>query len=315
MTVESGIQSSSKPLRLLAVIVLYKVVSSNSISFLTLEIARRNCLPENLDLKVLLYDNTPDAADPGELPPWVQYELAQRNSGLAGAYNRALEITVAEGYDWLLTLDQDSHLPPDFLTRMTEIGKSFAHDASVAAIVPQLSDRGRLLSPVRIRFAQVVQLPRGFVGFSRSATHAYNSGSMLRVSALVELGGFNELFWLDYLDAWLYTHLSFLGKRVYVAGDLQIEHELSLLDYDNRLSLARFQNHLQAESAFYDLYRGRLEGMVLTLRLTGRLARNMKRGDDPALNRALRTCLKDRILRTKAHRLRDWKRDMEARYA
>jgi len=312
MTAKPCVHPSPKPFRLLAVIVLYKVTPWDSVTFRTLEAARNSLPPDGTDLKILLYDNTPGGIDLGKLPDGVQYELASRNRGLAGAYNRALEIAHSDGFEWLLTLDQDTTLPPGFLLRMTEVGRSFAEDTSVAAVVPQLSDHGKLLSPVSIRFARVAQFPRGFVGFSLDDTHAYNSGSMLRVSILLELGGFNTLFWLDFLDAWLYTHLNLLDKRIFVAGDLQIEHELSLLDCKKRLSPARFRNFLQAESAFCDLYRGGLEGLALTGRLWCRLFLIMKQGSDPAINKAILECLKNRILRSRASRLRDWKREMEA---
>jgi GT2 family glycosyltransferase len=312
MHLETSGCSADHPFRLLAVIVLYKTEARNSVSFLSLEAARKHCSPNDLDLRILLYDNTPEGNKPGDLPCEVLYEHALRNGGLAGAYNRALKIALAEGFEWLLTLDQDTQLPLGFLTRLTEVGRSFAHDSTVAAIAPQLSDHGRRLSPVRIRFARVAQFPLGFVGFSDSETHAYNSGSMLRVNTLEQLGGFNEFFWLDFLDAWLYTQFNLLGKRVFVAGDLQLEHQLSLLDSREGMGLDRFKNWLQAESAFFDLYRGRLEGLALTIRLFLRLLRYLKRGVDPARNGAILACLKKRILHSKTRRLKDWERDMEA---
>lgn len=299
------------PLRILSVIVLYKTAIQDCVALQTLQSARRETSASDLEVKILLFDNTPGATHPSDLPTDVQYELAARNGGLAAAYNRALDVAVSEGREWLITLDQDSRLPCNYLSRMGAIARLFNDDSSVAAVVPQLTDHERLLSPVAVGRVGVSPLPRGFTGFFPRETHAYNSGSMLRVSALTQLGGFSRLFWLDYLDAWLFTHLALLGQRVFVAGDLQIEHELSVLDVGSRLNCSRFQNYLSAESAYVDQYKGWLEAWWLNARLVARWLRNGRRGANVALQKATLLCLKGRLFSTRKQRIIEWKRDME----
>ena len=64
----------------------------------------------------------------------------------------------------------------------------------------------------------------------------------------------------------LHRTLHDAGMRIYVAGDIQVQHELSLQDYRS-LPIDRLRNFLQAESAFFDLYKGALENQVLTATL------------------------------------------------
>jgi len=308
-------ESPERPARILAVIVLYKKSITDCVTLQTFLTAQRKVSDNVLSLKILLFDNTPQAISPTELPKNVQYKAASKNGGLSGAYNYALSIAKSQGYDWLITFDQDSQLPQNYLLRMTEAARSFANDTSVAAVVPQLSDRGLQLSPYTHGFLQMSAILPGFVGFIPGEIHACNSAAMLRVSTLIELGGFSSLFWLDALDQWLYSQFAKINKRVFVDGEIQIEHELSILDVKNRVSHSRYQNFLRAEAAYIDIYRGFPASWVHNLRLAVRWVRNRRAGVDASLQNLLLDCLKGRLLHSKKQRIAEWTSDMEKLHA
>lgn len=311
-THELGINATAPfTVSILAVIVLYKIEPSDSASFMTMQSAARHVSSDKVRLKILLYDNTPGGCDPGILPEYAIYKAARRNEGISGAYNSALEMATTEGFTWLLTLDQDTTLPLNYLSRMSELALDIESNNRVAAIVPRLSDAGRTLSPVRIRFWGVSYLPSTFIGIPQRETHAFNSASLFRVSALRQIGGFNPYFWLDFLDAWVYKQLYRHGRQVYVAGDIQIEHELSLLDSRNRLTSDRFSNIIKAECAYFDLYEGRIRGAALTARLFGRLYRQNKRGEDAAIRQLTKECLQRRLFQSRKLRIDDWRKEIE----
>ena len=304
------------PILLLAVIVLYKMAPADSVSFQTLQEANRRVVDESFRLKIILYDNTPGGQDFGELPSGVQYEAAGQNRGLADAYNRALEIAQAEGLNWLLTLDQDSALPSNFLTGLIEGVSSIADDPTVAAVVPQITGEGRMLSPNYFLFNALPRFfPKGFTGLSARETYAFNSASTLRVDALREVGGYNRLFWLDNSDAYMYRQLYLHGKRVFVAGNIQVEHEFSLFNVSERVSLARYQNIVEAGCAFWDLELGTFAGFYHTAALAYRVYKHWKRGDDPEIRRATLNILKRRIFQSRKRRIVEWKTNMENRLA
>src|SRR5271154_641990 len=136
---------SRSPCRVLAIIVLFKMRPCESPTLRTLVEASREvstAKPE-LDLAILIQDNTPGAQDAGDLPAGVRYKSAPENPGLASAYNRALEIAHAEGYNWLLTLDQDTLLPKNFLSRICDLAVLLEGSPEIAAIVPQITGSGR----------------------------------------------------------------------------------------------------------------------------------------------------------------------------
>lgn len=297
---------------ILAVIVLYKMHPRESPAFKTLEAAisrweaGRNCI------RILLYDNTPGGCDPGPLPEGIRYEAASYNGGLAGAYNWALAIAQSEKCVWLLTLDQDTRLPSDYLERMTRLTHELELDDSIAAIVPRLTDGSRAISPMSIKFWGQQYLPADFTGIGRGEIHALNSASLFRVTALRKIGGFDPYFWLDYVDMNVYHQLYLCGNHVYVAGDIEVEHELSLL-HRASLDTDRFRNVLAAESAYCDLYGGWIKGLVLTARLLVRIGLQRRRGDAPALSRVTLDAFKRRLFASRASRIECWRREATQR--
>jgi GT2 family glycosyltransferase len=300
--VSSG--SVERTVRILAVVVLYRQQATESRTLQALLPQRQRTA--GLELAIVLFDNGPHPAAPASLPPGIEYHAATHNEGLAGAYNYGLAVALAKEYDWLLTLDQDTDLPPHYLQAMREAAERLDQALEVAAIVPHLVDEGTPVSPVRVRFARITSLPTSFEGIPAGEVRAFNSGALLRVSALQELGGFDERFWLSFLDGWLYRQFHTRGKKVYVLGNVLSEHKLSLLNYRERLSLAHFRNFLAAESAFHDLYCGLLEGALYTARLGGRLINQRRRKEAAEIRQTTLTHLLQRLTWSRKRRLAEW---------
>lgn len=78
--------------------------------------------------KVYIYDNTDE--DKGETPlatvfqNFANVEVIKNpgNLGLGTALNMAADRAISEGFEWLLTLDQDSLLLPGFMNQLSELG-------------------------------------------------------------------------------------------------------------------------------------------------------------------------------------------------
>lgn len=257
--------------RILAVIVLYKMLPRDSDTYKTLAESMRQA--PRCSVEIMFYDNTPGGQQPENLPHGVRYESEGKNRGIAVAYNRALEIATAEGFDWLLTLDQDTKLPSDFVVKLEDAVSVAKPMAQVGAVVPMISDGGRVVSPNALSFSLFPKFfPSGFTGVAEGRTaSAVNSASTVRVSALREIGGYDSRFCLDYSDAVMYHRLHKRGYRIYVAGNIQVKHELSVLDMKNRVSYERYEDILGAESAFWDECMGWIAGPALLLRYSYRV--------------------------------------------
>jgi GT2 family glycosyltransferase len=285
----------------------------DSVAFQTVQAALPFANAGKLKIEVLLYDNTVGKSDPGTLPANVRYERATHNAGLAAAYNRALEIAEAEKCTWLLTMDQDTGLPEHYFDRLGEYIFRVSSDSTIAAIVPQILDGGRLISPGWWLWDSIPRLLSiRFSGVTRRYCSAFNSASALRVSALLAIGGYNPRFWLDCSDMYIYRMFYKNGMHLYVAGDLQVTHELSIMDMNERVSLARYRNILSAGCAFWDLELGWLAAADFNLRLLYRIFyKHWRNGHIPAFRQASIDMLRKRVLHSRNRRIEEWMRETD----
>lgn len=296
------------PLNLAAVVVLYRTAPHKSASVISLQRAA-TAADGVVRLHLMLYDNTPGDQDSGSLPAGSCYVASPRNQGLAEAYNRAIPFAQERQCTWLLTLDQDTDLPTDFLLRMAHHVAAVEETPEVAAVVPQIRGHGCILSPYRFLAGAVPSwFPAGFQGISQ-AVFAFNSAALIRLSALGQIGGYQPWFWLDCSDANLFWQLHQVGKRVLVAGDIQVDHDFSMKDRRNSVSPARYRNILLAESAVWDLQMSFPAGCERTARLLLRMVQHVRRDDPPAVRRITAEFLKRRLFWSRARRLRAWRQE------
>jgi len=295
--------------RLFAVIVVYKMLPGESPTLRTLLDAVRQASHNGLEIGVLVWDNTPGGQDPGENSDGVRYHAAPDNPGLARAYNYALDLAHAEEYDWLLTLDQDSILPANFLVRVAELARHLESTATIGAIVPQVTGDGRNLSPFQFALGAIPRWFRyGFIGAPEGATYALNSGATLRVASLREIGGYDPMFPLDVSDIILFHRLFRSGKKVFVAGDLLISHEFSLLKKPQRMSFQRYTAMLWDECAFWDMNMGIFARAERMIRLVGRACKEFLVPEGSTFRSITLMELKRRLLTSRSQRIDDWTR-------
>jgi len=222
---------------------------------------RKHLPPHGGDVKVLIYDNSPNRWDGAFEAGWV-YHHDPSNGGIAAAYNTAFHMAQGSA-EWLLLLDQDSSLSEDFLEKLFVARDRCGQDHQVAAVVPRIYTGGVLISPWQVKLGRRIR--ERDTGLRPYEITALNSGSMVRVGFLAQLGGFNPVFWLDFLDYWLYHQIHTHGYRVFVS-QASMTHNLSLLS-DNYVGRERYENILAAETTFTNCYRPRLEQMLYPIRL------------------------------------------------
>jgi GT2 family glycosyltransferase len=298
------------PVRVLAVIVLYKMQPSESVSYSTLRAAMSALSDGQADIKIVLYDNTPGGQDIGELPDDLLFKADFENGGLATAYNYALEIAHEEGFDWLLTLDQDTTLPIDFLLKLCHTAAFVAPLPNVAAIVPHISSDGQVLSPfIRMKHLTLTKkIPDGFIGIPTDNVYAVNSASTIKVSALKGVGGYDPRFNLDFSDLAIYHRLHCHGLRVFVAGNIYVEHEVSGYDLKNRSTPGRYEDFCRAEETAYDEWVGGVARVLLAVRIFHRLVYRLWRnnGSLPYFKICLRFFCR-RLFYSRNYRIENWK--------
>ncbi len=231
----------------LTLIVLYKTPLAESGTLRTLA----GCRPGRKNpLTLAVWDNSPHSQKPtlSDRFQLLCWHHDPSNSGLVKAYNAAAVTARDAGYEWLLLLDQDSHLPADFLEQAEAATRNATDDA--VALVPTVVSDGIHRSPVRA----ILDFPVNFrhakdLGVSPTPIYAINSGMLVRTAFLEEIGGYSNRFWLDAVDHWFCREVYRRGKRIAIF-DTQIEHSISVNEPDKPLSISRYQSILESQSTF-----------------------------------------------------------------
>jgi GT2 family glycosyltransferase len=253
------------------------------------------------------------------LPADVQYKADIENGGVARAYNYALGIAQEQGFDWLLTLDQDTSLPIDFLCKLYDAMANVAPLNNVAAIVPRVSDGGQVISPfipTKHWWIHVKHCPNGFIGVSLENVFAVNSASTIRVNALKAIGGYDPRFQLYASDLVMYHSLHRNNFNIFVAGNIHVEHEISGSDLRSRSTPNSYEDMLRAEEAFFDEYLGRLAHIGVLLMMFYRLAYGLwTAGVNFLYFRLTLRFLCRRLFYQRKHRIESWKQSAKRRLA
>jgi GT2 family glycosyltransferase len=301
-------------MQILVVVVLYKQspVQSQTIQSLIRVFERESRL--SVSLRILLWDNSPVPASQVSLPFSFDLSHAGRNVGTSGAYNHAMELAESLGCPWLLLLDQDTTVSEEFLSAMIGYSEQFRQTPEVAAVVPFIFSHGALVSPRRLRsFNRVQQIPVSFSGLCRDKAYAVNSATLMRVSALREVGGYSEEFWLDLSDVYVFQALHRQGKYMYIAGDIHVEHSIASMDFDKEMSPERYRNFMAAESAYIDLFLSPVERSAQLLRLFVRTLRQYRRYKNKIFSRIAWEYFLQRLFLTRAGRLERWRSQLRKR--
>lgn len=238
------------------VVVLYKQKVEESTTFQTL---KETLFMNNGGLKdvtLILYDNSPEKQEFQPSPfegVSIFYVHDSRNLGVAAAYNYAFATAIENGSEWLLLFDDDTELTLEYVEQVMNLDEKNNH---IVAVVPKIKNENQMISPVYSNPLRPLQGERPAAGIQVNPVMAFNSGSLIRVSFLHEIGGFNEEFPLDYLDHWLYHEIYSRGYQVWVL-DVYLEHELSVMDY-SRVSLTRYKSILESENKYFKKYQQNL---------------------------------------------------------
>jgi hypothetical protein len=266
---------------------------------------------------VMIWDNSPEASvDPHLSIPFL-YQHSKVNCGVSGAYNGAMEYALEHGYPWLLLLDQDTKITHEFLLTMLRYSHDLLPRQEIAAIAPTVLTGRIVVSPHRQLFSLKgrLQYPAGELGIAPGEAAAINSGCIMRVAALQAIGGFSTDFWLDYSDYYVFHQFFVHGMKVWRAADVELEHDLSVMDYDLLMTPSRYRNLSDAETAFYDLYKGRIGNAGHAVRLLARAIKQRMKFDNPEFSRISWDQLMYRLEVPRAERIARWLTECKKRSA
>ena len=229
--------------RIQVVVVLYKCTITQSESLKSIAKIQTE-LNKLFDLDILVYNNDFQI----QIPPHSDYQIynSPTNSMLAGAYNYALKLALDKHIQWLLLLDQDTILTSQYFKTLhlalSQITKN------TACITPIIKAKDKHLSPVKYNphFGPKWFLKPLLSGTHNSCLFAFNSGTLIKTSAILSIGGFPNEFPLDDLDICYFYRLYHKGYSTHVMP-IKIVHQLSVLDYAKNMTHERYQSILDSD--------------------------------------------------------------------
>ena len=191
------------------------------------------------------------------------------NLGIAKALNQMFETARKDGFEWVLTLDQDTIVPSSLLNEAEELLKRNdiavvcprIHDVISGEIWPQIND-----------FTQTIYVDR-----------CITSGSVNSVRAWETIGGFDEYLFIDEVDHDFCYRLSKNGYKICLLRNVVIDHKIGETQVRKLFGKKIFVRNHSAFRKYYIcrniLYmsrkyygRIRLNAMVHVLAFTGKTA-------------------------------------------
>ncbi|MBT9776253.1 glycosyltransferase [Clostridium sp. MCC353] len=136
---------------------------------------------------------------------------SSENVGIAAALNRLMQWGCENNYDWMLSLDQDSVCPNNFVSLMKPY---FTIEQNLGVVAPVIVDRNV-----------------GVVGHDPKTEYVYvntciTSGSFSKISAWKEIGEYDESMFIDSVDFEYCYRMRKYGYGVIQVKNVHLLHEI-----------------------------------------------------------------------------------------
>lgn len=143
------------------------------------------------------------------------YRWLGENFGIAKALNVGAEYAIDSGYDYIVTMDQDSKLTAEFINTM-DMKICFFHQSNSTSV---FSPRYRVWGVNDNELSK----PQSY---SEDITLPMTSGNWVNLNIWKYLGGFNNDLFIDCVDVEYYIRSRLCNYRVITFLDVFLEHSL-----------------------------------------------------------------------------------------
>lgn len=166
--------------------------------------------------KLYVIDNTPNKSHKECLKKSKKIEYYTfHNIGVAKALNMGASLARKNGFEWLLTMDQDTEIKNFILKEMLKVIKSL-DDTNIGIVTPWHKTKLKEEKP-----KEKIDYPQDVM----------TSGNLLNLDIWKKIGGFNEDFFIDGIDIEYGLRLKKYGYKIMRLNDLEMEHDLGDIFY------------------------------------------------------------------------------------
>lgn len=193
---------------------------------------------QNQVAKVFVYDNTPEKPSViskriSQLPS-IQYIYSGANIGIASALNVLSIKTIEEGFEYIMTFDQDSFATDHIVSSLLQIAE---FDQTIAIVSPLHKVQNEKIPPPTSQYDQILT--------------TMTSGNLLRLSAYKTLGGFLDKLFIDYVDIEYCLRIHQQGMTIVRLNTVELFHRVGDLQQRRLLwTIVHPSNHSAARLYF-----------------------------------------------------------------
>ncbi|HEX8530566.1 MAG TPA: glycosyltransferase family 2 protein [Cytophagales bacterium] len=220
--------------------------------------------------RLYVVDNseTPDEAvlqGIAERFPGARLVRNRANLGIARALNIGAEAAQAEGFAWLLTMDQDSRAAADMVPRLLAYATGHNPDGRTGIVAPWYLDQNTTEPPAQGPDWQEVP-------------SVITSGNLLSLAAYRQVGPFDDKLFIDYVDHEYCLRLRKNGFRIVQVFAARLHHRQGNIQSRKVLNHHVFFSNHSATRRYY-MTRNRL----YVLQAYGHLFPEFRRLEIPAI--------------------------------
>lgn len=163
--------------------------------------------------RLYLIDNTPvlNAYFSQNNVSKIHYFSYMKNMGIGCALNKGVELASKDGYQWVLTMDQDSKLRTEDVFIMYEYAQANFLNNHIAIVAACPSSEKRISKDLYQKCITV-----------------YTSGNLLLVDAWKKVGGWDEWLFIDCVDHMFNYKLITSGYSIIQLNNIRMTHCLGI---------------------------------------------------------------------------------------
>jgi rhamnosyltransferase len=140
----------------------------------------------------------------------VKILFLPENYGIGKALNLALEYAYSHNYKWFITFDQDSMPSLNMIKKILE----FRH----------VNRNSRCFTPTLVTSKNSETINSEIA--NSIVSYAITSGNMIAVDVALEIGGYDEIYFIDCVDFEFSLRLRRYGYEIFRVGDAKMAHRV-----------------------------------------------------------------------------------------
>lgn len=176
------------------------------------------------------------------------------NVGIAKALNEGIMYSKEKGYEWILTMDQDTRLTTNIIDKYKYIINELKDDKNI------------ILSPIYVFDRKKTQKFQGI----REIDYVMQSANLLNVKSFLDVGKFKEEFFIDVVDYEFCLRARKKGYKIISCGDIEVIHNPGITKKSKLLKIKygycnKFRIYYQARNLLWTAKKYRNVKMLFIL--------------------------------------------------